>query len=146
MRVGEIMTKTIEYIDPETTLESAARTMRDTDVGGLPVLKDGRMVGFLTDRDIVTRAIAEGYAPGISTAQDAMTEDVFCVREDQSIEDACELMSRHQIRRLVVIDQQNHPIGMVTLCDLAKKDPKTEEPAKVLQAVSKQTPADRPYC
>lgn len=146
MNITEIMTKSVEHLEPQTTLESAARTMRDSDLGGLPVLKDGQMIGFLTDRDIVTRAIAEGHAPGTSTAQDVMTEDVFCINSDQGIEDASELMRRHQIRRLVVIDKKKHPIGMITLSDLAQHSPKADAPASVLQAVSKETSADRPYC
>src|SRR5437764_1901261 len=101
MQVSKVMTRDAECVRPDTTLQEAARKMRDLDVGPLPVCGDGdRLVGLLTDRDISVRATAEGRDPTRTPVQEVMTPDVVYVFDDQDARDAADTMAGHQIRRV----------------------------------------------
>lgn len=119
MQVQEIMTRDVECIKPENTLQEAAQKMRSLDVGPLPVSDQNELVGMITDRDIVIRTVAEGGDPKKKKVRDAMTRDVACCLEDQGIEEAAEIMKSKRLRRLPVLDHENRLVGMVTLADLA---------------------------
>src|SRR3954454_15425558 len=97
MNLKDIMTRDVECVRPGDTLQEAARKMKDLDVGPLPVCGDnGKIVGMLTDRDIVIRAVAEGKEPKSTRVQDAMSEDVVWCFDDQDSEDASKLMQERQ--------------------------------------------------
>jgi CBS domain-containing protein len=116
------MTREVECANPSTSIQEAARKMRDLDVGPLPVCgENDRLVGMVTDRDIVIRAIADGHDPKTTRIQDIMTPDVVYCFEDQDLEDAAQLMKESQIRRLVVLNRDKQLIGIVSLGDLAVK-------------------------
>ena len=102
MRVQEIMTRDVECIEPNRTLQEAASRMKAIDVGPLPVCENDHLVGMVTDRDIVVRAVAQGHNPRMEKVCDVMTRDVACCTEDQDIEQAARLMNHKQIRHLVV--------------------------------------------
>ncbi len=119
MKISEIMTSSVEIISADATIEQAAEKMRSLDVGMLPVYEGDRMIGTITDRDITIRVTAEGLDPTTTSVSEAMTEGVVHCREDESIERAAELMEERQIRRLVVVDEDNRPVGIVSLGDLA---------------------------
>ena len=121
MNVSEVMTKQVECLQENETLYNAAVKMRVADTGVLPVTTaDGRIQGILTDRDIVTRAVAEGKDPRLTSAAAVMTKDPVTCRADCSIERAVELMQAKQIRRLVITEQDNrHVVGILSLGDIA---------------------------
>jgi len=111
--------------------------MKDLDVGPLPVCDNDRLIGMLTDRDIVVRCVAEGRDPRSTKVRDAMTEGVTWCFEDDDVEDAAGRMKQDQIRRLVVLNQDKRLVGIVSLGDLAVETGGDEEVAgKTLEAVS----------
>jgi len=120
MKVRDIMTTDVATATPETTLEDIATMMRDEDTGAIPVLDNDELVGIVTDRDIVIRCIAEGKDPVETTVDDVVTESLETIEPDSDIEEARELMSRRQIRRLPVVEDGEF-IGMLSIGDLAVK-------------------------
>lgn len=141
MQINEIMTHSLETVEPQTTIKGAARLMRDADVGGLPVVDKGRVAGFITDRDIVIRSIANGDDPTKASVREVMTEEAFTLSEDQEIAEAQQLMKDKRVRRVVVVDAQQRPIGLVSLCDLACEPGAEGGAAAVLESVSQPTRA-----
>jgi CBS domain-containing protein len=120
MRLGNLMTGSIQTVAPGTSLAEAAKKMASLDIGSLPVCSEQRkLVGIITDRDITVRAVARGLDPNLTSVQDVMTKEVLSCRADSAIEEACELMEREQVRRLVVTDGNDSPIGILSLGDLA---------------------------
>jgi CBS domain-containing protein len=137
MKLKDIMTPNVECIHPGDTLQDAARKMKALDVGPLPVCGDNdKVVGMLTDRDITTRATAEGLDPKTARVEDAMSEDVIWCFEDQEIEDAARLMRDRQVRRLLVMNHDKRLVGIVSLGDLATGTADTPAAGAVLQGVS----------
>jgi CBS domain-containing protein len=121
MKLNEIMTKDVEAIAPDTSLQEAASRMRSLDVGVLPVFEGDRLVGMLTDRDLAIRATAEGKDPKTTTVQEAMTAEVAYCFEDQDVEEAGRIMKENQIRRLPVLNRDKLLVGIVSLGDLATR-------------------------
>jgi CBS domain-containing protein len=119
MKVKDVMTHGCECIGPESTLREAARWMKELDVGPLPVCDNDRLVGMLTDRDIVLRAVAEGRDPSTTRVLDVMTPNITYCFEDQDVGEAARLMEDKQIRRLVVLNRDKRLVGIVSLGDLA---------------------------
>jgi CBS domain-containing protein len=137
MQLKDIMTPNPECVTPATTLQEAARGMRDLDVGPLPVCGDGdRLAGMITDRDITVRAVAEGKDPKTTTVREAMTKNIVFGFEDQDIGDAGRVMEQKKIRRLVVLNRDKRMVGIVSLGDLAVDSRDREKVAEVLQEVS----------
>jgi len=120
MRCDELMKRDVECISPDGTVEEAARTMRDSNVGFLPVCgRDKKVLGTLTDRDIAVRVVAAGRPPSAKVS-DAMTRDLVACRPNDDLTRAVELMSRHQKSRIVVIDGDDRLIGVISLSDVAQ--------------------------
>ena len=137
MFVRDIMTQGVECVRPDTTIEEAARKMRDLDVGPLPVCgDDDRLAGMLTDRDITVRAIAEGKDPRTTQVCDIMTPEIVYCYEDQDVTEAAKLMETKQIRRLVVLDRNKRLVGIVSLGDLAVKTHNQELAGEAVEAIS----------
>jgi CBS domain-containing protein len=135
-RVGALMTKTVVQLPAEANLVEAAGAMRDVDIGDVVVTARGVLVGLVTDRDIVVRAVAEGKDPATTRLSDVITGDVVLVREDASLEDAAELMRQHSVRRLVVTDDVGQVAGVISLGDLAA----VRDPASTLGSISSAPP------
>ena len=93
MQVKEIMTRSVDLVDPNTTISDAAIKMRDDDVGALPVGENDRLVGMITDRDIAIRAVAENKAPSQTKVRDAMSEGICYCFEDDAVDDAARIMA-----------------------------------------------------
>src|SRR2546425_5901862 len=113
MKLKDIMTEKVEVVAPECSLYEAARKMRDLDVGVLPVCDGERLVGMLTDRDLTTRAVAEGRDPKSSIVRESMTPEIVYCFEDQDTHEAEELMAQKQIRRLPVLNRDKRLVGIV---------------------------------
>lgn len=122
MQITEIMTRDVQTIPPDTTLQEAAQKMLTLDVGLLPVIDGARLVGVVTDRDLIVRAIAAGRDPAKTHVREAMTTVVICCFEDQNIHAAAKQMNDNQIRRLPVLNRENKLVGIVSLADLSSQD------------------------
>lgn len=136
MKVRDIMTSEgLATATLDTTLAEIAERMRDENVGAIPIVdEDEKLAGIITDRDIVVRAIAEGEDPNECTAEEILSEQLHTIDPDADLEDAADLMARHQIRRLPVVEDET-VIGMISLGDLAVKS-EEDEAADVLEDVS----------
>jgi CBS domain-containing protein len=119
--VRDIMTPGVVVLSPRDTVVRAAAMMRDQDVGSLPVAENDKLVGMLTDRDIVTRTTAQGLSPEAARVGDAMSEGVLYCFDDESCEAVAANMGANQVRRLPVVSRQKRLVGIVSLGDLANK-------------------------
>jgi len=119
MQIKEIMTPSVDTIRAHASLQEAARKMDLCDVGFLPVLNDGELVGVITDRDITIRAVAKGLDPEHTSVAQTMTKDVVSLPENSDIEDASDLMEERNVRRLVVTGEDDQPIGVISKDKLA---------------------------
>jgi CBS domain-containing protein len=134
MKISDVMTPNPKTVTPQDDLQTAATLMRDEDAGSVPVVEDGRIVGIVTDRDIVIRAVADGDFD--CSVGDICSDDVVCARTDMSTADAAELMSEHQIRRLPVVDDDDRLMGIVSLGDLAVKEGRDARSGETLEQIS----------
>jgi CBS domain-containing protein len=120
MKLAAIMTGGIATITPHASLAEAAKKMASQDIGSLPVCDEPRrVVGIITDRDITVRAVARGMDPNQTRVEDVMTRDVLSCSSESEVEDACVLMEKRQVRRLLVTGQNEVPVGIVSLGDIA---------------------------
>src|SRR5215213_5731070 len=138
MQIVDVMTPNPRTVQPGDTLQSAAQVMDELNVGVLPVTDGGRLVGMLTDRDIVIRSTSAGHDPRTATVADAMTGEVRTLPADASVLDAIRMMKEQQLRRVPVVDTGGTLIGILSLGDLA--DAGTPEAGDALEAIS--TPAE----
>jgi CBS domain-containing protein len=139
--VGDVMTDVVRYAEPSQSLVEAARAMREEDVGSLPVAEDGRLVGVLTDRDIVTRAVAEGIDPAAITVAEVASRELITVSPDRDLHEALRLMARHQVRRLPVVSGQRL-VGILAQADIATLAD-TESAAQTIAEISEPSTGDR---
>jgi CBS domain-containing protein len=116
--VNQVMTQDPRSVSPSDSIAEAARHMRDGDTGAIIVVDGGEVLGIVTDRDIVVRAIADGRDPASTKVSDVATTTTITVTPDQSAADAAKLMREHDIRRLVVV-HDGRPAGIVSIGDLA---------------------------
>jgi CBS domain-containing protein len=119
--VGEVMTRGVRSMAPTDSLQLAAQAMDELNVGALPVCDNERVVGMLTDRDIVVRAVAQGRPADRTPLSEVMSTGVECVHEDDGLEEVSQKMQDRQIRRMAVLDQGGKLVGMLALGDLAAK-------------------------
>jgi CBS domain-containing protein len=137
VKIKDVMSRAVETIRPDQSLQEAAARMKALDVGPMPVTEGNRLVGMLTDRDIVVRAVADGRDARTTHVRDAMTSDVVCCNEDDDVKVAASTMKDHQIRRLVVMDGQKRISGIVSLGDIAVDTSDEKMSGRVLEEVSK---------
>ena len=119
MKIREMMTKGTRYVSPDTPVIEAAGLMRVHDIGVVPVLENERVVGMLTDRDIVLQVVADGNDPRTTQVKDVMSTGSISAFDDQDVEEAVELMQKYQIRRLPVLSRDSKLVGIVSLGDIA---------------------------
>lgn len=135
MKVQEIMTPNPEGISSNGTLREAAHYMKDMNVGILPVVEGDSLVGVITDRDIVVRALAEDRDPANMRVEEIMSREAFTCRADADLEEAVRIMENGHVRRLLVTDGQGRCVGVVSLGDIATKSD-TPLKAEAIAAVS----------
>ncbi len=123
MKVKEAMHKGVEWRSPDTSVSEIARLMREKDVGAVPIGENDRLVGMVTDRDIVCRSCANGSDLDMVKAREVMTSGIIYCVEDQEISDALHLMEDKKIRRLPVLNAEKRMVGMLTLGDVAHAAP-----------------------
>ncbi len=135
MLISDVMTRAVEFITPDETLQHAATKMKELGIGPLPVLENAGVVGMLTDRDIAVRAVADGRDPRKTKVRDVMSGELVCCYEDQDVEVAAHLMRDQQIRRVLVVDRDKQLVGIVSLSDLAIESSSAEQAGEILQDV-----------
>jgi predicted transcriptional regulator len=119
MQVSEIMHRGVSTVQINDSLKKVAALMKREDIGAVPVFKNERPVGFVTDRDIVVSCIAEGYSPDEPVSH-AMKKEIIFVHENDDLQLASKLMREKQISRLMVVDQGEKPVGMISIQDLTR--------------------------
>ncbi|MDB5872295.1 MAG: hypothetical protein JWQ07_1737 [Ramlibacter sp.] len=124
--VADVMTRGVRSMSPSDTVAKAAQAMDELNVGVIPVCEGGKVVGMVTDRDIVVRGIAQGGDMRTAKLADVMSTHVRCATEGQGIDEILGQMGDTQIRRMPVVDGQQRLVGIVSLGDIANKDPGDE--------------------
>lgn len=135
-RCREIMTRGVTTATREMSLQAVAALMRDGDMGSLPVVENGKLVGIVTDRDIVVRAVAEGRDAAATSIGDVMTAEVFAVRAEDFVFEAIRLMGDRQVRRVPVINENNELVGIIAMADVALETEDEREIAETLEEIS----------
>lgn len=135
MNVKKVMSTAFTVAAPETSLQKAAQLMRDGDFGYLPVGHADRLDGAVTDRDLVIRGLAEGRSLD-SPVSEVLTNDVVYCYDDESVQEAAELMRIRQIRRLVVLNRDRRMVGVLSLGDIARGTGQDKLTGKIETAVA----------
>lgn len=117
-KVSEVMSSPARSIEPQESLRRAAELLRELDVGSLPVCQDRQLLGIVTDRDITVRGVALGLSPDSGCVCDVMSAEVVCCRPGDDVHTAMGAMSREQLRRLPVVDDNEHLVGIVAFADV----------------------------
>jgi len=120
MKVKEVMAPNAQAIWLTESLTDAARMMWENDCGVLPIVKDQKVVGMITDRDITIRSVAQGRDPRLAPVSEIMTPTAFYCFEDEEIEHVGEQMQQKEVRRLLILDRDKNLVGVVSLGDIAK--------------------------
>lgn len=118
--IRELMTRSPRAVDTASSAVDAARLMRDEDVGLIPIVESDRLVGTVTDRDIVVRLVAEGKSPEETRVADIASRELVTIDPDRDVEEAMRLMAKHQVRRLPVVEEDGKLVGIVAQADIAK--------------------------
>ena len=135
MKVKEVMHDGVTWVSPQTPILELAKKMQTGDVGSIPVGENDRLVGMVTDRDIVCRGLAGGKDPSTLTVRDVMTTGIVYCQADDDVATAIDTMKSKKIRRLTVLDANKRMVGMLSLGDLSDKAGPTQC-ADVMRAVS----------
>jgi CBS domain-containing protein len=143
-QVSDVMTRGVRSLSPQDTVVKAAQAMQELDVGAIPVCNQDRLVGIVTDRDLVVRGLAQSRLDGNTKIDDVMSRQPLWCFEDQPVEDVIAYMNKAHVRRVPVIDRDNHLVGMVSLGDLAVKADE-QQAARALRAVSEPAQPDRSH-
>jgi CBS domain-containing protein len=138
--VRDAMTENPRSIGASTSVVEAARLMREEDIGSLPITDDEKLVGMITDRDITTRVVAEAADPTSMSVEDVYSRDLVSVEPDEDLDEALQLMARHQVRRLPVVEN-GRLVGIVAQADIALKD--NDKTAQLVEAISEPSAGER---
>ena len=141
-KVSDVMTGRPRAVTPQTPLTEVAELMEAEDVGSIPVVEEDRLVGIVTDRDIVVRAIAKGKDPKGMPASALSSRELVTVHPDDDLSDALELMARHQVRRLAVTSEDERLVGVVSQADVAR-EAKEKDTGEVVQSISREPQGPR---
>ena len=142
MKLSEIMTREVAILQPDDSLQFAAKKMRELNIGFLPVCDGEELIGVISDRDIIIRALAEGMDVSIMLGRDMMTVPPIYCFDDQDVSESAKIMEENQIRRLVIMSRDDKRlVGVVSLGDLARNE-STDRSGKVLQKISEPNGAE----
>ena len=130
-------------ISPDTSLQDAARKMTEVNAGVLPVGRNDKIEGIITDRDIVTRAVSEGKAPVQSTVSDFMTPNVHFCKESDTIHAAADIMKRKKVSRLAVMNDQDKFCGILSFGHIFRDDANAEEAADIIARVASRNQKEK---
>ena len=120
MKVKDAMHKGVDWVSPDTSVTELAKLMRDHDVGAIPIGENDRLVGMVTDRDIVCKGLTQdNFDADTTTARDVMSAEIHCCREDEDLVKAVRHMEELKVRRLPVINKNKRMIGILSLGDVS---------------------------
>jgi CBS domain-containing protein len=139
--VRDAMTEDPRSIGASASVVEAARLMREDDIGSLPITDDEKLVGMITDRDITTRVVAQAADPNMTSVGQVYSRDLISVEPDNDLEEALQLMARHQVRRLPVVEN-GRLIGIVAQADIALSENETKT-GELVEAISEPSEGDR---
>jgi CBS domain-containing protein len=139
--IADIMTRDVQTVSPQDTIQRAAQLMDELNVGAIPVLDGDKLVGMITDRDITVRSVAIGQNPVSTKVADVMSTDVRTCTEDQSVDEVLDTMGDVQIRRIPVLDAQSKVVGIVSLGDVATSN--SADVDRALDEISSPSEPDR---
>lgn len=141
-RISDVMTRGVRALSPDDTMVMAAQAMQELDVGVIPVCEGERLLGMVTDRDIVLRGVAQSRPPENTHLSEVMTSEACWCFEDESVEEVLEQMRDAQIRRVPVVDRDQHLVGIVSLGDIAVKADEARA-GHALESISEPAEPDR---
>ena len=124
MKVREIMTSNVECLAPDASLKDIAQEMKSLDVGFIPVCENDRLVGTVTDRDIVIRAVAEGMDINTCKARNIMSREIIYAFDDDNVKTVAEKMREQDVRRILILDKAKRLVGVVSIGDISKVEEK----------------------
>jgi CBS domain-containing protein len=133
--IQDAMTTNPRGVETSTPVVEAARLMKSEDVGSLPVLDGERLVGMVTDRDIVLRVVAEGKDAASTTVGEIASTDLVTIDPQQDLDEALRLMAQHQVRRLPVVEEDGRLVGILAQADVAKEG-KDAQTGQLVQEIS----------
>lgn len=139
MEISKAMHAKADWVSADTPVTEIARIMQTDDIGAVPVGKNDKLIGMVTDRDIALRVVAAGRDPSKTTAEEVMTKGIVYCRTGETVEDAIHLMDQRKIRRLPVIDDNKRLVGMLSLGDIAHSAGR-EASGEILHAVADHHP------
>jgi CBS domain-containing protein len=134
MKVSEVMTSDVQTVSADQTAREAASFMLRAEAGSIPVCDGDKVIGMITDRDIAVRGVAEGRGPE-TPVRELMSDGIICARRDDDVQEIAQRMSKEQVRRLPVLDEDDRLCGIVSLGDLARES-RGEAAHEALQGVS----------
>ena len=134
-KCSEIMTKSVRTAGRNMSIRDVAAMMRDGDMGSVPVVEDGKLVGIVTDRDIVVRALAAGK-DAATRVSEAMTTEIFSVKPDDYVFEAVRMMGDRQVRRIPVVSDDGRLAGIIAMADVALETEDQREIAETLEEIS----------
>jgi CBS domain-containing protein len=124
VKVKDAMHKGVQWVGPDTPVTEVAKLMRTHDIGSIPIGENDRLIGMVTDRDIVCKGLAtDGFNASQATARDVMTADIHCCREDDDLAKAVRHMEALRVRRLPVINKSKRMVGILSLGDVSHSAP-----------------------
>ena len=138
--VRDVMTANPDCVSQGDSILDAARIMRDSDTGVVPVVDGKKIIGLITDRDIVVRAIADGKDINSVRVNEVMTKQVRSVKEDTPVDEVFNLMSSAEIRRVPVVNNSNEIVGIVSIGDLASRTNQDGKVGKAVESISDAPP------
>ncbi|KUO64845.1 MAG: inosine-5'-monophosphate dehydrogenase [Gracilibacter sp. BRH_c7a] len=136
MKVSDIMSSNVSFVDPSTKLIDIAKLMKEKDVGSVPVVQNDTVKGIITDRDIVIRVISEGKDTNQVTAEQVMSADPVVIEDSEDIDKAADIMFEYQIKRLPVV-KKDKLVGIISLGDLAVERIHMDEAGEALSGISR---------
>jgi CBS domain-containing protein len=139
--VRDAMTENPRSIGASASVVEAARLMRDEHIGSLPITDDEQLVGMITDRDITTRVVAEAADPQRTSVGDVYSRDLISIEPDEELEEALQLMARHQVRRLPVVEN-GRLVGIVAQADIALSE-NEQKTGELVEAISEPSEGER---
>lgn len=136
----DVMTSNPACVRETDDVRDAARIMKDSDTGVVPVVDGKRVIGLITDRDIVVRGLAEGKDLGNCKVNDIMTKNIRSVREDTPVQEVLDLMSRGEIRRVPVVNSNDELVGIVSIGDISKGTNQDDKVGQAIESISQAPP------
>jgi CBS domain-containing protein len=118
--IRDVMSQDYKFMTPDQTVQQAAQEMQNRDIGFLPVGENDRLIGMVTDRDIVLRSAASGISPAAQPIRDVMSPQVYYCYDDQNVDEICQNMAETKVRRMPVVNRDKRLVGIVSLGDLSQ--------------------------